>query len=185
MMPYETTATASGRIGKDDLAKAKLMSFIRGANEQEFSIILKLLKGLYNSEDRTGGLTSQSKIVSASSDHTIRVWDATTGKEEDIFIGYSDTVTSVAVSPDRRIIASGSADRIVRLWDTTTGRQIRVLTGHTNTIRSVVFSYDGVKLASGSDNSTVLVWHLATGKQERSLSHSTATAAYGYYGNRT
>ncbi|KAK4071256.1 uncharacterized protein Triagg1_6287 [Trichoderma aggressivum f. europaeum] len=145
---------------------------------------IKLFETLYNSEDRTGGLTSQSKIVSASSDHTLRVWNATTGKEEYTLIGHSEAVTSVAVSPDRKTIASGSTDLIVRLWDTTTGRQTRLLTGHSSAIKSVAFAFDGTKLASGSDDGTVLVWDLATGQQERILSHTTASASYGYYGSQ-
>lgn len=169
---------------KDDIVRAKLLSFIIGASEQDLSTIQKLLETSFNTEDRTGGLTSQGKIVSASSDQTLRVWDATTGKEEYTLIGHSEAVTSVAVSPDRKTIASGSANQIVRLWDTTTGRQTRLLTGHSSAIKSVAFSFDGTKLASGSDDGTVLVWDLATGQQECILSHSTASASYGYYGSK-
>ena len=39
--------------------------------------------------------------------------------------GHDDRVTSVSVSPDRRVVASSSADGAVRLWDLETGREQR------------------------------------------------------------
>src|SRR5271154_4444846 len=80
--------------------------------------------------------------------------------------GHSDSVYSVAFSPDGSRLASGSNDRTVRVWNTATGQVKQTLKGHSNSVRSVAFSPDGSRLASGSDDRTVRVWNIVTGQVE-------------------
>ena len=59
-------------------------------------------------------------IVSGSNDHTVRVWDATTGTPiGDPFTGHTDWVRSVAIGQvdGRPVIVSGSNDHTVRVWN--------------------------------------------------------------------
>src|SRR6266702_4156897 len=65
------------------------------------------------------------RIVSGSSDGTIRVWNATTGETvAGPFSGHSNWVRSVAFSPDGQHIVSGSFDRTIRVWNATTGETV-------------------------------------------------------------
>ena len=96
-----------------------------------------------------------------SSDETVRLWDAATGRLLKTFTGHMDSVSSVCFSPDGKTIASGSLDRTVRLWDTATGKHLKTLTGHTDSVMSVSFSPDGTTLASGSRDSTILLWDIS------------------------
>lgn len=58
------------------------------------------------------------KIVSGSADHSIRVWDAGTGKAVCKSLeGHSGIIWSVAYSPNGRHIVSGSLDSTIRVWD--------------------------------------------------------------------
>eukprot|EP01051_Picozoa_sp_SAG22_P021859 SAG22_NODE_4998_length_1111_cov_2.028656_3_plen_103_part_01 len=61
------------------------------------------------------------KIVSASSDETVRVWSAVTGECEQTLEGHSDWVMSAQFSPDGQKIVSASWDETVRVWSAITG----------------------------------------------------------------
>ena len=82
----------------------------------------------------------------------MRLWDADTGQPiGEPLTGHTDTVSSVAFSPDGRRIVSGGCDNTVRLWDADTGQPIgEPLTGHTGAVRSVAFSPDGKRIVTGS-----------------------------------
>ena len=69
-------------------------------------------------------------------------------------------VTSVAISPDGRLVAAGSLDTIVRLWDVQTGQLIERLVGHKDSVYSVAFTPDGKGLVSGSLDQTLKHWDL-------------------------
>jgi WD40 repeat protein len=83
--------------------------------------------------------------------------------------GHSDSVMSVAFSPDGSKVASGSYDRTVRVWNVVTGQAEQTLEGHWRSVTSVAFSPDGSKVASGSRDDTVRVWNVATGQAEQTL----------------
>ncbi len=51
-----------------------------------------------------------------SFDHTVKVWDAQTGKESLCLKGHSGRVTSVSFSPDGKRLASASCDGTVKVW---------------------------------------------------------------------
>src|SRR3954454_9249851 len=72
--------------------------------------------------------------------------------------GHTEGVTSVAFSPDGKMLASGSNDETIKLWDVQAGKEHATLKGHTNEVTSVAFSPDGKTLASASLDGTVRLW---------------------------
>ena len=104
--------------------------------------------------------TDGTRIVSGSRDNSLRVWDASTGKQLNVLNGHTWLVNSVAFSTDGTRIVSGSDDESVRVWDASRGKQLNVLKGHTESVNSVAFSKDCMRIVSGSHDNSVRVWDM-------------------------
>ena len=79
--------------------------------------------------------------------------------------GHTDSVISVAFSPDGTRIVSGSHDNTIKIWDAKTGAEVITLKGHTAYVESVAFSPDGMRVASGSWDKKIKIWDAKTGAE--------------------
>lgn len=80
---------------------------------------------------------------------------------------HTNTLTSVAFSPDGERIVTGSADHTAKLWDVASGKLLLTLSGHQNQIRAVAFSPDdGQYLFTASMDTTVKIWDLGSYHQD-------------------
>ena len=113
------------------------------------------------------------KVISASDDENLIIWDARTHKGiRKLEGGHTNGVTSVAFSPDIKFgddgkilqgyIVSGCEDSKVRLWNSIEAGNSE--DGHRNTITSVAFSLDGRKVISGSADGRALLWKISDGR---------------------
>jgi WD40 repeat protein/transcriptional regulator with XRE-family HTH domain len=82
--------------------------------------------------------------------------------------GYSDTVLSVAFSPDGKTLASGDNDDTVQLWDVATRQPIGLPLSDSGAVNWVAFSPDGKTLATGDANGAVQLWDVASPLPTRS-----------------
>jgi WD40 repeat protein len=110
-------------------------------------------------------------LASGGEDHTVRLWDARTGRALHSLLGHRSRIHGLVFSPDSRLLASASDDSTVRIWDTATGGQVRAwrlpLWAWT-----VSFSPDGKQLAAalGAWSSSerfpgeVPVWDVGSGR---------------------
>jgi platelet-activating factor acetylhydrolase IB subunit alpha len=64
-----------------------------------------------------GAPSSGNLLVSASRDHTLRIWDVSTGYCVKTLRGHSDWVRCVSPSIDGRFLFSAGQDKTARLWD--------------------------------------------------------------------
>jgi WD40 repeat protein len=143
-------------------------------------------------------------LASGSYDDTFKLWDISTGTRlRELFswetfhfrgtLGLisrlqSYPITSMAFSPDGRILAGGyynyaeatmgPRDDTIKLWSVSTGAELRSLYGHRNAVNSVAFSPDGKTLASGSADTTIRLWDVSTGRELRKIiGHSASVSA--------
>ena len=75
------------------------------------------------------------RVVSASNDSTLKVWDVETGECVATLEGHSESVYGVAVLPDGRRVVSASGDNTLKVWDVATCKCVATLTGHTKRVR--------------------------------------------------
>jgi WD40 repeat protein len=119
-------------------------------------------------------------VVSAGDDRTVKVWDASTGKEVRTLAGHRAAVTCVAFSPDGKRLAAGilAAKKVltwepseITVWDLDTGQAALTLRGHFDyDVRALTFSPDGSRLASAGGDGVLKLWEPATGQEILTLS---------------
>jgi len=119
-------------------------------------------------------LANDGRVITASDDFTLRIWNSKTFKEVEVLRGHVGPVTCCAFHPSSRLIASGSRDKTIRIWDLkadvsnfdenydTKGKYCqKVLTGHMDWLNAVSFSSNASLLVSGSWDFNIKIWNLA------------------------
>src|SRR5262249_1155396 len=113
-------------------------------------------------------------FASGSVDHTVRLWDVTTGEERGILKGHrGGGGVKGWFSPNNQLLASAGFDGTVRLWDVAARKEKALLKGYKRSVFSVAFSPNGKLLASAGNDGTVRLWAVATGKQKAALNAHT------------
>jgi COMPASS component SWD3 len=114
-------------------------------------------------------------LVSGGRDTTLKVWNLDTiGNYNSIspasrvignglvntLTGHSESINSLAISPDGQLLVSGSEDTTIKLWDIERGECLATLERHEAGVKSVAISPDGQLLVSGSADNTIKLWQL-------------------------
>jgi hypothetical protein len=105
-----------------------------------------------------------SRLLTASSDMTARLWVARGGKPLATLQGHTDRVGAVAFSPDGTRVLTASDDKTARLWDAYDGKPLATLQGHTGSVGAVAFSPDGACLLTASADNTARLWDAKNGE---------------------
>ncbi|MEM7590193.1 MAG: CHAT domain-containing protein [Cyanobacteria bacterium P01_A01_bin.83] len=88
------------------------------------------------------------------------------------FIGHSDSVRTIAFTPNGKHLVSAGNDRTVRLWDIENGQLINLFKGHKERVKCLQISADGKQIISGSADSTLKIWDIATGDCTKTIKTS-------------
>ena len=111
-------------------------------------------------------MSSSDGFASASSDHTVRIWNTQSGTEFRK-LDSDDVTYTVAFSPDGKQIASAPGDgngNTVQIWDVESGEKIRSFEGQRYRMYFAVFSPDGKLIGLAFDGSTISLCDIETGE---------------------
>ncbi len=121
----------------------------------------------YRGGAKAMALLDSSSIITASNDHTLKVWNVITGELMQTLVGHKGWVFDVAVIDSNRVI-SASFDKTLKVWNLQTGQIERTLIGHKEWVSSVVRINDKY-VASASSDRTVKIWNIESGEVETEL----------------
>ncbi|KAI9861262.1 MAG: hypothetical protein M1813_005435 [Trichoglossum hirsutum] len=137
---------------------------IKPAMGDKWSACLQTLEGYSRSVNSVAFSHDSARLASASSDGTVKIWDASSGECLQTLKGHSDSVNSVAFSHDSARLASASSDNTVKIWDASSGECLQALNSHSDSVNSVAFPHDSARLASVSSDRTVKIWDASSGR---------------------
>ena len=102
--------------------------------------------------------SDQQQVVTASWDHSAKIWDATTGAPLRKLTGHTQQLNSALFSPvDKALVLTASDDRTARLWNANEERVIATLS-HPAAVRVAAFSADGQGIVTGCDDGLARIW---------------------------
>ncbi|MBI4244856.1 MAG: caspase family protein [Planctomycetes bacterium] len=108
-------------------------------------------------------------VLSGSADKTVKLWRLSDNQLVNSFVGHTEMVNRLAVSPNGEIFVSGGVDKIAMAWSLSTFDLLYALSGHTGDIRSIAFSPDGKVIATGAADKSLKLWNASTGYEISSI----------------
>jgi WD40 repeat protein len=135
--------------GESAMTNEQLAEFASGGSlRKDVAQSLKTLAEKLNPERLVSVSVTHHEQSSALEYQTIRIWEANSGRELDLF-SHQGWVNAVAFSPDGKQLLS--AGKGVILWDITSGEKVgRIGGSRTNSTHCAAFSPDGQRIASGT-----------------------------------
>jgi WD40 repeat protein len=120
-------------------------------------------------------------LVTASADHTARLWHPATGQPLGSPLKHADTVVFAAFSPDSRLLVT-AATHSARLWEAATGRELFPPREHRGTVVQAAFSPDSHRLLTADDEGTVRLWDALSGQPlAPPLKHNQLVASVAFH----
>jgi WD40 repeat protein len=126
----------------------------------------RLVRRFYHKRWSPAGLafspTDENLIVSVALDPDIKLWDLNSGEERPILglRGFSQKPSSVAFSPDGKLIAIGGDQAEIKVWEVSTGDHITTLTMEQCMVTKIAFSPDGKLLVAGDMLGKLRMWEM-------------------------
>jgi len=139
--------------------------WVRNKNRPQYqsqSALLVVMEG-HSAGINGAQMLSDGRILSWSSDGTLRLWDGSSGKSLSVWEGHNDGVGGVKVLSEDQVLSWSRYDPIICLWDGNSGERMAVLEGHKYSIRGAEELSDK-RILSWSADVTPRLWDGSSGK---------------------
>ena len=177
---YLITASGNGTV-----KLWNIQQLIEQHNLDGFQQSKSLISSTYS--DHTDSITSIAitsdgkKAISASRDHTLKVWNI---KKELLltFNGHNSDVEAVAIIPNSQRAISASEDQVLKVWDINTGKELLTITlqfplRYLPNWSGLAITPDGLFVVTfvtkfknnSSDETLLMIFNLETGEEQYSI----------------
>jgi WD40 repeat protein/Tfp pilus assembly protein PilF/predicted Ser/Thr protein kinase len=101
-----------------------------------------------------------ARVVTASRDHTARVWDTLSGKPLTPPLEHREDVLDAVFALDGRLIVTASSDHTARVWDAATGEPVSPPIQHQPKLKRLFVSSDGRRFLTATMAPRAQLWAL-------------------------
>jgi WD40 repeat protein len=148
------------------------------------ALTLKKLRTLYWHNDPIRPIIwspDDRKLISASPDYSIIVWDGSTG-EKLHFLNNNAEVYGMSLSSDGRTLVTCGQSLYIKYWDITIGELLNEqLSVHTRYLSDIAFSPDDKSIATTSDDHTMNIWDKESGIVKKNIRCDFSSIAFQWF----
>jgi WD40 repeat protein len=166
-----TTAVALALEALPDRRLGISRPYLREAETSLYSAILDLreratMRGHTWQVTHTAFSADGKTLLTSSNDHTVRLWDVSTGKEHFRVDDRGGAILAASFSPDGREILLAAYDGTARIVDIASRAVIRRLVGHRSALQDAKYSPNGERIITiAQADRNPRLWNAATGDE--------------------
>ena len=169
----KTLASGSGLLATAMEANAQLskqpindgIKLWNVASGKELKTLDERIDGEYNQGIGSLAFNRDGNVLASASGSRVKLWNVSSGKAFSILEGQSNSFTSAAIHPNKRLVSTGIIDpqESVKLWDFGAG-ELKYSFLHEGAVWANTFSPDGQILVSGGTDQTIKFWDMFSSK---------------------
>lgn len=111
-------------------------------------------------------------IITTGSDHSARLWDASSGNRRDSLLKHDAAINHAVFSSDSVRVLTISDDKTARLWDVITGTLLAAPLEHDREVLLAAIDGNGHHLITGGGGPRVRIWQVdVAAAEQRSFRH--------------